>query len=455
MDTTPTHADEAPGLPPELAGAEAARTVGATGWRGVLASAAAGLPAPFWWLWLGTLVNRAGTFIEPFFVLYLTGPRHVSVQTAGVVLAVWGVGSVMSQPIGGVLTDRFGRRTTLAASLSATALTLFVLSFARGLVLIGVLVLVLGTVADMYRPASTAAVADLVPEADRTRAYALQFWAINLGFSVAAASAGVLVHLGFGLLFVLDAGTTLVFGLLALSFVPETKPVTDHAPARLGDPVRLLRTDRLLLVATMLVLVYAVLYLQVNVTLPLAITHAGLHPSVYGYVIAINGVLIVIGQPLTLGWLGRVPRRVTLPAGMALVGVGVAATGLCHRPWQFALTVVVWTIGEIGTAGSFQALIASLAPAHMRGRYAGALGLAWGASGLLGPLLGATGFALSTTVLWWACLVTGLLAAAGQFWLLGEIDRRRALLDSSGPQVGATGYDEAATGQHRVHQHDQ
>ena len=385
-----------------------------------------GLPRGFWWLWVGTLVNRAGTFIEPFFVLYLTGPRHVSVSTTGAVLTVWGVGSVISQPIGGVLTDRFGRRATLAASLTATALALMALSAARSLGLITVLVFVLGVVADMYRPASSAAVADLVPEQDRYRAFALQFWAINLGFSVAATSAGLLLHFGYGLLFVLDAATTFAFGMLALSFVPETMPDSDDRPARLLDPVRLFRTDRLLLWATVLVLVYAVVYAQVNIALPLAIRHVGLHPSIYGYVIAVNGVLIVIGQPLSLGLLDRWPRRLTLPAGVALVGAGVATTGLCHKPWQFALSVAAWTIGEIATAGSFQALIASLAPAHMRGRYAGALGLAWGASGLVAPIAGAGSFAISPVVTWIGCLVLGIAAAVGQWWLLGQVETRVA-----------------------------
>lgn len=383
-----------------------------------------GLPATFWWLWLGTLVNRTGTFIEPFFILYLTGPRHVSVSTAGVVLMVWGVGSVISQPIGGVLTDRFGRRVTLGASLTATAAALFTLSFARQLWLLSALVLVLGVVADMYRPAATAAIADVVDEPDRTRAYALQFWAINLGFSVAASSAGLLLHFGFGLLFALDALTTLAFGLIALRFVPETRPEHHAAPARMMDPIRLFRRDRLLLAATLLVLIYGLLYAQVNVTLPLAITHAGLSASVYGFVIAINGLLIIVLQPLTMGWLASLPRRTSLPAGVALVGVGIALSGVCRTPLEFALTVVVWTVGEVGTAGSFQALIASLAPAHMRGRYAGAIGLAWGASGLLAPLLGAGGFALSQGLLWSGCLIIGIVSAAGQYWLLGALDRQ-------------------------------
>jgi MFS family permease len=120
------------------------------------------------------------------------------------------------------------------------------------------------------------------------------------------------------------------------------------------------------------------------------------------------------------------PRKITLPAGVALVGAGLATTGLCHRPWQFALSVAAWTIGEIATAGSFQALIASLAPAHMRGRYAGSLGLAWGASGLVAPIAGAGSFAISPAVTWFGCLALGLLSAVGQWWLLDAVEHREA-----------------------------
>jgi MFS family permease len=232
---------------------------------------------------------------------------------------------------------------------------LLCLSTARSLWAIVAAVFVLGLFADMYRPASMAAVADLVDEDHRQRAYALQFWAINLGFSIASVAAGVLVHHGYGLLFVLDAATTFAFGMVALRFVPETRPESDGPRARAADPLRLLRSDRLLLVATLLVLGYAVLYIQAGVTLPLAIKDAGLSAGIYGFVIAINGVVIVIGQPLSLTLLERWPRSRTLPIGIALVGAGLAATGLCDRPWQFRLTVVVWSIGEIATAGSFQA----------------------------------------------------------------------------------------------------
>ncbi|MEP6599825.1 MAG: MFS transporter, partial [Actinomycetota bacterium] len=114
------------------------------------------LPPAFWWLWLGTLVNRAGTFIQPFVILYLTGPRHLSVPAAGTVVTVWGVGSLLSQPIGGYLTDRIGRRWTLSGGMFAVAIALGVLAMARDI------------------PSITATVADLLDGRQRIRAYALQ-----------------------------------------------------------------------------------------------------------------------------------------------------------------------------------------------------------------------------------------------------------------------------------------
>lgn len=397
-------------------------------WRIFVSSRTAALPPPFWWLWLGTLVNRAGTFVEPFFLLYLTGPRHESARTAGVVLALWGAGSVLSAPVGGFLTDRFGRRFTLGASLAVTAAALAALGLARSLLLIAVLGFLVGTVGDMYRPAATAAIADVVGEDRRERAYALQFWAINLGFSVASVAAGLLLHLGFGTLFVLDAVTTLAFGLLALRFIPETRPVSsaDEPRARVADPLRLLRHDRLLLGAAAVVLVYAILYSQVTVVLPLAIRHNGLSPSVFGYVVAVNGIAIIVLQPFAIGWLDRAPRRITLPGGVFVVGVGLSATMLCHSAWQFAVTVLIWTVGEIMVSGSFQALIAALAPAHMRGRYAGAIGFAWGSAGLAAPLLGTAGYSYSPALTAVACLAAGLIAAGGQLRVLAGIERRTA-----------------------------
>jgi nitrate/nitrite transporter NarK len=62
----------------------------------------------FWYLWAGSFVNRLGAAVGPFLALYLTGVRDVGTAEAGAVLTAFGVGSALSQPVGGVLADRVG-----------------------------------------------------------------------------------------------------------------------------------------------------------------------------------------------------------------------------------------------------------------------------------------------------------------------------------------------------------
>lgn len=376
-----------------------------------------GLPAPYWWLWLGTLINRAGTFIEPFAILYLTGPRHLSIATAGTVITVWGAGSVLSQPLGGYLTDRAGRRTTLSLGMFAVALALGLLALARGVPAIMLGALFLGIVGDIYRPAASAAIADLLDGEQRTKAFALQFWAINLGFSVAALSAGLLVRFGFGTLFAVDAATSLLFGLLVLRRVPETRPASAARHEHEEPAWRLMLRDRVLLALVALFLCYATLYGQVYVTLPLAVRDAGLGTGSYGLIMSVNGIVIVLVQPLVLNLIARARRTVLLPATMLLVGGGIALSGVCHSTWAFALTVVVWTLGEIGQTTALQALVAAIAPEALRGRYMGAVGLSWGASGMLAPFLGAHVYAANPTALWLGCFALSGVAAAGLYAL--------------------------------------
>lgn len=395
-----------------------------------------GLPAPFWWLWTGTLVNRAGAFVQPFLVLYLTGPRALSIGQSGVVLAAYGVGAFVSQPVGGVLTDRLGRRVTLVAGLAATGVMLGGLGAARGFGPIVVAALALGVVNDLFRPASTAVIADLLDDDVRPRAFALQFWAVNLGFSVAGVVGGLLAAHGYTVLFVVDALTCLAFAALVGWRVPETRPErTVDAPPERFEGLRAVGGDRLLQATIALIFLYAVVYMQVYTVLPLHTRDVGLGATAYGAAIAVNGVAIVVLQPLLLPVFDRVPRRVLMPVSLAVVGAGVAATGLASSLPLLMATVVVWSVGEIGFSGSIQALVTSLAPVHLRGRYAGATGLAWGGSVLVGPLVGTAVYARAPGWLWAGCLVTALVCAVGYPWLDRAVGRRADLDASSDPAV--------------------
>jgi MFS family permease len=173
-------------------------------------------------------------------------------------------------------------------------------------------------------------------------------------------------------------------------------------------------------------LLYSTLYDQAYVTLPLAIRDAGLPTSAYGSVIALNGIVIVALQPFAGAWLGRFKPANVLAASGLTMGIGFAATGLMHNRLGFGVTVVIWTLGEIGTAGLTFAIAAELAPPEARGRYQGLFTLSWASSALIGPVVGTSLYGgIAPEALWFACLAAGLLVAIGHL-ALGRLVRRRA-----------------------------
>ncbi|MGI5270595.1 MDR family MFS transporter [Nonomuraea sp. CA-218870] len=387
-----------------------------------LRAAFGGLPRPFWALWGGTLVNRLGTMALPFTGVFLTQARGLSVAAAGVVMAVYGAGSLLSQLLAGVLADRIGRRATLAGGMVATAAALLALGYSTTLPAILASMLVLGLVVDAYRPASNALVADLVPPQSRPRAFGLLFWAVNLGYSIGMTAGGWLAQQGFLLLFWIDAVSCLVFAALVWRAVPETRPQGGTEAGGFGVVLR----DRLMLAFTLVILGDALVYSQTFTMLPVAMVElAGLTTGQFGTAMALNGVLIVVVQPLVSGWLGRRDAPRTLAAGMAVMGVGFALTSFVTSTAMLAVTIAVWTTGEIITAGIAGTILTRLAPAHLRGRYAGLFGFAWSAAGLLAPLLGSVLLAAGgQPALWFTVGGIGLAAAAGML-AIGPAIRRR------------------------------
>lgn len=390
--------------------------------RLVLRDRTAGLPPPFWFLWAGMLLNALGGFLYTFLSLYLTRTRGLSIEQAGLIGSLFGIGGLCSGPIGGVLADRIGRRPTLLLSTGLTAAALLQLGWARAPLYIGLSALCVGLLAGMWRPAAYAAAADLVAPADRTRAYALLYWATNLGFAGASVLAGALARIDMWLLFVGDAATTFLFGVLVLFGVPETRPAADdQAPPRsLLAPYR----DAVFVAFALAQLPLGWMFWQANVTLPLDMGGHGVSLARFGQLISLNGILIVILQPLAVTYVVRLRRSRALALGALLIGLGFFLPALRSTVPVYAAGIVVWTLGEIVVSAVTPALVADLAPPELRGSYQGGFQLCWGAASLLGPALGSLVLGrLGGRALWGLCLVLGAASAISQ---LAQARARRA-----------------------------
>jgi MFS family permease len=374
-----------------------------------------GLPRTYWMLWAGLLLNRLGGTIFFLLGVYLTRERGFAPETAGLVISLYAVGGLVAGPVGGALADRSGRRATLLACTAAAGALMLALGFARGTLAIVILAPLLGFATDGCRPPLQAAVADVVASGDRPRAYGLLYWAMNLGFAVASAIGGALAERHFTLLFVIDALTTLAYGAIVYLGVPETRPAgAAAAPSGRGvtalfEPFRDGGFVRFVLVQVLLLVAFA----QVIVALPLDMRAHGIGLGQLGWLLGLNGLYIVIAQPIALRLVRGVRHVHWLAAGCVLTGLGLGATAFAHGALSYALTALVWTIGEVGFSTATPAIVADFAPAARRGAYQGTYQLAWGTASVLAPTLGTLTLGrLGSGALWGACLFACLLAAA-------------------------------------------
>lgn len=403
--------------------------------RARLHAATGGLSPVFWVLWWGVLVNRAASFVVGFLALFLVRERGYGESAAGQVLALYGLGGMVASLAGGALADRVGRRVTMVASLALNAAAVGGLAAVRAPWLIAAVTLIAGAAGQMYPPALNAAVADVVPFAERPRAFGLVYWAANVGFGFGYALAGVVGTHSLPALFALDAATTCAFALLVALKVPETRPAgLEHDPVLAG--LRRVLADGPFLGFLGLHLVALLVFTQWEVVFPLDVAAHGVGPGGYAFLLWLNCAGAVLLQPLLGPWLrGKDSARI-LACSALLFGLGYGLNTLEGGLPLYAVGVALWTLGEVLGFPAASTLTADLAPPALRGRYQGVFVTTWGAAFALSPLLSSAlaAWAGARTV-WLACLAAGALAALGHLAAAGP--RRRLLATRAGEALAS------------------
>ena len=395
-----------------------------------------GLPRDLWVLSGASLVNRAGTMVLPFLVLYLTKEQGWSAPRAGLALAVYGAGSIFVAPIAGRLSDRIGPLPIMRWSLVLTGVLLLAFPFVTGFAAILALTLAWALASEAFRPANLALVADIAPPEQRKAAYALTRLAINLGMSVGPAAAGFIAAKSFTLIFFIDAVTTLVAALIL--FITPIRSVHHAGEVEALSPIGQLRRllvldDRKFLFFLAALFLTGGVFFQHEGALPLFLVNdLGLSTAFYGLLFTINTVMIVFMEVPLNAATSHWPHRRALALGAFLFAAGSGAFVFATGPVAIITGMVIWTFGEMMLFPQASAYVADMAPRHRRGEYMGAYSLSFSLAFAVAPWAGTTVFAeFGAVVLWTSVFMVGCVSALMMLQVTAESEAEVPVLERS------------------------
>lgn len=369
------------------------------------------LPRPFYLLMAGSFINRFGHFVIPFLAIYL---RQLGFEpkVTGYALAAYGAGGFCASILGGYLADRIGRKPTLLISTFGAAAAMMLLAFAKSMPGFVVGAFFCGLMTSLYYPASSSLTADLIGKELRVRAFAVQRLVINLATACGMMTAGLVAATSFLWLFVADAGTTVILGLIILFGLKRGIGKKAVSNAGWGAALPVIARDGAFLRSVAASFLVASIFWQTGSSLGLQVTEgSGLDEKAYGFLLGLNGLMIVFLElPLT-NWTRRYDAQKLMALGYALMGGGLALLAFGAGVSMLILAMVVLTIGEMISSPVASSYVANLAPDQMRGRYMGFSGFSWNIAAGVGPMAGLWLYGTSPEMLWVLCGIAGLAAA--------------------------------------------
>ena len=370
-----------------------------------------GLPHQAWTLFFVLLVNSAGMMVIFFLSLYLTRQLNYTVAQAGRAISLFGVGHLIGSYLGGWLSDRIGSTNIQKLSLLFCAVFYIWLGQIESLWAINTLILILATFSGMMYPANATSMARLCPTEILTKGFAINRLANNIGATIGPALGGFLALRNYRLLFWVDGLTCLA--ALIVFFLLWKNPERDLQEAQSQKPQsgRTPWRDPQFLLLLFMVVIWGAIFFQLFATFPLYMREFyGLAENRIGQLVMINTLLIVLFEMLLIHWIGKRSLIRFIAASFFLTGFGFALMPLGRGFWFAALTVAVWTLGEMLSMPLLGSLIAQRAGPGSQGRYMGLFSFAFSLSMIFGPIAGTGVYSrYGPSILWYSCGIVGLV----------------------------------------------
>lgn len=385
-------------------------------------NAYSGLNKNVWLLGFVMFINRMGTMVLAFLTLYCIELGY-TIEQGGIVVAIYGLGSMIGAFFGGKLSDRFGFYNIQFSALFLGGVMFMVLGQMESYLAICTCTFVLSMINESFRPANATAIAHYSKVKNRTKSFSLVRLAINLGWGVGIGIGGFLASFNYHLLFWVDGGTSILAAILLIILLPkvslhdQNNPVADESDTAGIPPLFSAYRDKSFLFFLGFILLFAICFFQLFTTVPVYFKENLLLDEFWiGVVMSVNGILIALFEMVMVFKMeGRRPYLIFIGLGSILMGIAFLTLNLSFLPGLLVamIAVIIITVAEMVSMPFMNSYYINRSSQRTRGQYAALYTMAWSAAQIIGSSSGAAiaheyGFLQLWLITFVICVITAL-----------------------------------------------
>ena len=345
------------------------------------------------WLLLGNLLASTGmSFIWPLTTVYLHDYLQQTLSMAGTVLLLESLVMILGSYLGGYIFDHLQPYFWLLVAIGLSVISIFLLIFFNGWPAYAIL-LILNGFGGSIAGTIINSLATLVQEKDARYVFNMLYFMANIGVVLGTALVGFVVKYNIRLIFVITFVMFVIFWLVAKFHYNVTGDFRKSKLSKAAEQTDLQTPWRNVWLIFSLLLVYLTIelgYSQWQSNLSIYMQNLGISLTKYSSLWTLNGVLIVLVQPL-LNYLEEkyhFNQFYKAIAGFGLFIIAFSSLLFAKDYLHFAISMVWITLGEVIAFPTISALADQLSSAAQKGKYQGLVSISASLAHAAGPLAG-------------------------------------------------------------------
>ncbi|RYD74519.1 MAG: MFS transporter, partial [Sphingobacteriales bacterium] len=351
-----------------------------------------GLSRQTWILSIVILVNRCGFMAVPFMGLYVTQALHRPESDAGIIISLFGAGSIAGAAAGGKFTDMFGYRPVQILASVIGGLFFLLFAMVEDFTWLCILAVVISFFSEAFRPANYAAIASYAAAGTETRSYSLNRLANNIGWAFGISMGGIIASYNYKLLFIVDGGVSILVAFVIFIFLPAKKIVRKTAIEQKQMNVRKPWKDVLYIKFLVLCAMFTTCFFLMFRVVPVFYKEVWhLDESLIGIILGINGVVIALMEMVMINKIENKKSPIFyIVLGVIIVCFSFAVLMLPKIvPVVLAvISILLFTFGEMFSLPFFNTFVVKRSNEYNRGIYAAGYTLSWSVAQVVGPTSG-------------------------------------------------------------------